>query len=290
MVLESLINPVRAEHRPYQMIILGILYSSISIFLSLWIFYDYSSLVMVFLTVFACVPIVYNTVKLEERKDETRQKESTLLKEHAKALEAFMFLFLGIMISVVLWYLFLPALTGILHLPADTPNVLFSSQLETFNSINSGTGMAAQFGRFSLILFNNLKVLLFCILFSFIYGLGAIFILTWNATVIGVAIGKFISEGLAKITGSTALAKVTGYFQVFSIGFLRYSLHGVLEILAYFVGGLAGGIISVAVIRHRFGTKRFEQILWDSSDLVILSVVILIIAAFIEVFITPLVF
>lgn len=75
-----------------------------------------------------------------------------------------------------------------------------------------------------------------------------------------------------------------------SIGLLRYSLHGVPEILAYFIGGLAGGIISIAVIRHDFGTKKFERILLDSSDLLITAVVVLLIAAIIEVFITPALF
>jgi len=282
MVLESLTNPVKAEHRPYQMIILGFLYSSVAILLSLWIFYEYSSLIMVFLTVFACVPIVYNTIKLEERKDEVEKEEKVLLKEHIKALKVFMFLFLGIIISVVVWFVFIPK---------ETSDVLFSTQLETFKSINSGTvGMAAQIGHLSTILFNNLKVLMFCILFSFIYGLGAIFILTWNATVIGVAIGIFIRHQLAGLAGSAGLVKAAGYLQIFSIGFLKYSLHGILEILAYFVGGLAGGIVSVAIIRHQFGTEKFERVLWDSSDLVIISVIMLVIAAFVEVFVTPLVF
>ena len=71
---------------------------------------------------------------------------------------------------------------------------------------------------------------------------------------------------------------------------LKYSLHGLLEILAYFVGGLAGGIISVAVIRHNFGTRKFERILWDASDLIIISVVVLVVAAILEVWVTPMVF
>ena len=281
MVLESLTNPMSAEKRPYQMILLGFLYCSVAILLSLWIFYDYASLIMVFLTVFACVPIVYNTIRLEEKKDEQEGREIVLLKEHAKALEVFLFLFLGITLAVVLWYVFLPATI------IDT---LFSTQLETFRSINAAVGMATSMGTFSKILVNNLKVLMFCILFSFIYGLGAIFILTWNATVIGVAIGTFIRSQLAGLADTAGLIKVAGYLQIFTIGLLKYSLHGILEILAYFTGGLAGGIISVAVIRHKFGTQSFENVLWDSSDMIIISIVTLIVAAFVEVYVTPRVF
>ena len=64
-------------------------------------------------------------------------------------------------------------------------------------------------------------------------------------------------------------------------------IHGIPEIAAYFVAGLAGGIISVAVIRHDFGTKRFKHILFDSLDLIVISIFILLVAAAIEVFITP---
>jgi len=57
--------------------------------------------------------------------------------------------------------------------------------------------------------------------------------------------------------------------------------------LAYFTAGLAGGIISIAVIKHDFGSKKFTHVLIDSLDLIVISLVILLIAAFIEVHITP---
>ena len=68
---------------------------------------------------------------------------------------------------------------------------------------------------------------------------------------------------------------------------LRYLVHGIPEILAYFVAALAGGIISVAIIRKDYKTKSFQRILLDVSDPVLLSVLILFIAALLEVFVTP---
>jgi len=292
MVLESLINPVRAEKMPLQMVALGFLYTSVSIMLALWIFYEYSSLVMVFLTVFASVPVVYNTIRFEEKKDEEETSEKKLLYEHSKALKVFICLFIGFSLAFALWYVFLPILGNIFtNMPHDTVDVLFSTQTDTFNNINArAVGMFAKFGEFTKILFNNMRVLIFCILFSFIYGLGAIFILAWNASVIGAAIGMHITRGIEALSGSTGMVKLAGILQVFTIGLFKYSLHGLLEILAYFVGGLAGGIISVAVIRHNFGTRKFERILWDASDMIIISVIVLIVAAFVEVWVTPMVF
>lgn len=284
MVLEAIMSVFNAEKKPYELFFIGILYSTIAIFLSLWIFRNYASLVMVFLTVIACIPLIYNALKLEEEKDIKIEKETTLLKEHSKVLMFIMFLFLGITISFAFWYIMLPP---------DIVQLLFHSQTETIAGINnyvSGKATASSFTIFSKILFNNIKVLTFCILFAFIYGFGAIFILTWNASVIGVAIGNFIRVNLGDYVNSIGLAKVAAYFQIFSLSLLRYFTHGIPEIIAYVIGSIAGGIISIAIIKGEFKNKNFEKILFDSSELITLSLLFLLIAAFIEVYITPILF
>ena len=121
------------------------------------------------------------------------------------------------------------------------------------------------------------------------YGAGAIFILTWNASVIATAIGNFIRSNIASYA-SQAGFRAASYFQIVSLALLRYLLHGIPEILAYIIAGLAGGIISVAVINARFGTRKFERVILDSSDLILLSVLLLILATLIEVYITPIFF
>ena len=72
-----------------------------------------------------------------------------------------------------------------------------------------------------------------------------------------------------------------------ALGFIRYLPHGIIEMAAYFVGGLAGCIISVAVIRHDLGSKKFFKILFDSSELLLIAVILLIIGGLVEVFVTP---
>ena len=273
MVLESLINTYTAEKRPWEMFFIGLLYNTIAIFLALWIFYAHASLVMVFLTVIACVPLIYKTIKMEEAYDIKVEKESLLMKEHTRVLSFLMFLFLGIVCSVAFWYVVLPI---------SMHSTLFSIQTGTISSINQQvTGNAVGGGILLKIFFNNMRVLVFCLLFSFFYGVGAIFILTWNASVIGVAIGNFIR---------TNVSKYLGYFGVVPLAVFRYMTHGVLEIGAYFIAGLAGGIISVAIIRHDFGTKNFEHVLLDSVDLILVSILLLVVAALVEVFITPILF
>lgn len=283
MVLETIINPITAEKKPWEMFFIGLLYSSVAILLSFWIFHEYTSLVMVFLTTIACVPLIYSVIKLEEKKDIIISEETTLLREHGKVISFLMFLFLGFTVSFALWYTFLPA---------DLAQNAFSVQTQTIANINTGaTGMVFQdLGLFTKIFFNNIKVLIFCILFAFIYGVGAIFILTWNASVIGAAIGNFIRTRISAEASMLGLAGAAKYFHIFSLGLLRYVIHGVPEIGAYFIGGLAGSIISIAVIRHDLGTKKYEKILLDSSDLIIIAIVVLFLAALLEVYVTPLLF
>lgn len=283
MVLESLISPFKAEKKPWELFFLGALYGSIAIFISIQIFESMAGLIAVFLTVLACVPLIYNALKLEEQKDTLGYTETTLLKEHSKMLIFLLFLFLGVVFSFTAWFALLP------------PNVahsLFEIQMNTIKNINSNAilGHISSFSLFSKIFLNNIKVLIFCILFSFFYGAGAIFILTWNASVVAVAIGTFIKKHLLNVGITTGLHQVTTYASIVSAGFLRYLIHGIPEIAAYFIGGLAGGIISVAIIKHDFKTENFEKVVLDSANLMVISVLCLFFAALIEVFITPVLF
>ena len=283
MALESLINPKKAIKRPWKMFFVGFLYSTIAIFLSVWIFKAYSSLIMVMLTVIASVPFMYKTMKIQEKVDVKFKKESTILKQHARVIRYLLFLFMGFVVAYSIWFV---------ALPSSTVQTLFSTQLETIGTINAKiTGEAISAGSIFLQIFlNNFKVLLFSVFFAFFYGAGAIFILTWNASVIAAAIGTFVKDKLAALGASMGSAGMVNYFHLFSLGLLRYSIHGIPEIAAYFIGGLAGGIISVAVINKDLETNHFRKIMLDSMSLVLLAVGILVLAAALEVYVTPLFF
>jgi len=283
MVVEYFLNPFKAEKKPWEMFFLGFLYTSIGIFLSLWIFRNEASLIMVFMITMAALPIFYNTMRLEESKDLLMDKESEILREHNKAIAFFMYLFIGITIACAVWYVILPS---------STVSQLFDKQTGTIQAINNQVSgnVIHNMNAFWRIFFNNFKVLAFSILFSFVYGAGAIFILSWNATVIGSAIGNFIRANISSYTSSLGLLEAGNYFHVVSLGLLKYSIHGVPEIAAYFYGGLAGGIISVAIIKKHFRTKKFPAIMRDFSELVLIAIGFLIAASFLEVYVTPILF
>jgi len=276
MVFELIINPIKAEKQPYDMFFIGAFYSSLAVLLSLWIFREQASMVMVFLTVLASVHIINGVLMLEEDKDMKIRDEKILIKEHGKALSFFIFLFLGFTVGYLFWNLVLPQ---------SISNSLFEVQRATITEINSRittgaiiTGGVANESASLLtrIFYNNIKVLIFCLLFSLFYGSGAIFILAWNASVIATAMGNVV-----RLTIGRGIVSSVGY------AIAKYMTHGIMEIAAYFVAGLAGGIISIAIIRHEVGTEGFIRVMLDSVDLIVMSIFMLAVAAVVEVYVTP---
>ena len=59
--------------------------------------------------------------------------------------------------------------------------------------------------------------------------------------------------------------------------------HAPVEIGAYFLAGIAGGIISVGLIREKLFSKEFFLVFKDSLILLLWAVVAIIVGAFIEV-------
>ncbi len=286
-MLEMLVNPKKAEKRPWEMFFIGAFYATVSLLLVKWIFSGdpvlskYTGILVVTFVVMFSIPFMYYAIKNEEEKDLHIKGFKLLLKEHAKALTYFMFLFLGFIVAFSFWYIVF----------ADG-NQSFRAQIETYCIINKPayfdecvseygikhisktTAFLTAKDKIVNIFANNIYVLIFTLVFSLLFGAGAIFILAWNASVISAAIGIFSESNLANLP----------------LGVMRYMIHGVPEIGAYFSGALAGGIISIAVIRHDIHSEKFWVILQDSLNLVILAVVLLFIAALVEVFITPVLF
>jgi uncharacterized membrane protein SpoIIM required for sporulation len=285
-MLEMLINPKKAERKPWELFFVGAFYASVSMLLVNWIFSGdavlsrYSGILVVTFTVMFSMPFVYYTIKLEENKIVPTSGAMSLLKEHERAILAFMWLFIGFVVALSLWYIFLSSTES------------FRAQIETYCMINRPSNFGectSQYGlknslvttafvtskeRLFLIFTNNMYVLFFTLIFSLIFGAGVIFVLAWNASVIAAAIGIFSKTDISN----------------FPVVLAKYLTHGIPEIASYFIVALAGGLISVAVIKHEAGTEKFWEVLQDSLNLVIISVVVLFIAALIEVFVTPAIF
>ncbi len=67
-------------------------------------------------------------------------------------------------------------------------------------------------------------------------------------------------------------------------------IHGFPEITAYFITALAGGIFGVGVVRNGFKNPKFLRVIENVIILLFAAIIILILAALIEVYFTPILF
>lgn len=285
-MLESMINPKRAEKGPWKMFFVGILYASLSLLLVHFLFRGdavmekVSGLLVVLFCVMFSLPFMYFIIKIEEKEDEEVHGIFGIWKAHSDAILAFMWLFLGFVVAFSFWYILLQNSNLLntqiemycsINSPGDIENCVatysFTSEAISANVLNKSA-------RFFSIIGNNFGVMIFTLIFSLIFGAGAIFVLAWNASVISAAIGIFTKYELKEIP----------------IGLIRYMIHGFPEIAAYFITALAGGIFGVGIIRNGIGNKKFLKVLLNVVILLIIAIVTLVIAAGIEVYFTPLLF
>jgi uncharacterized membrane protein SpoIIM required for sporulation len=283
-MLESLINPKRAEKGPWKMFFIGIIYASLSLLLVQWFFSgdvvlsEYSGMIIVTFCVMFSLPFMYYMIKQEEKEDEEIEGFLGIWQAHKDVIYGFMWLFFGFIVAFSFWHI------------ALQNSSLFNAQIETYCAINSpgniencvarsssvgiNTGASTSEMRFLSIIENNVYVMVFTLIFSLIFGAGAIFILAWNASVISAAIGVFTKYQIKEIP----------------VGITRYMIHGFPEIVAYFITALAGGIFGAGIIRHGFKNPRLWRVTENATVLLFMAIVILIIAAAIEVYFTPILF
>ncbi len=284
-MLETIINPKKVEKRPWKMFFIGLIYASLSLLLVHWFFSDdpnlsnASGMLVVLFCIMFSFPFMYFIIKREEKEDEEVEGIFSIWQAHKDAIYAFMWLFFGFVVAFSFWNIVL-----------QDANLL-NFQIQTYCQINSPgdvsgcveqyssgkinvTGASISGIRFLSIVENNVYVMIFTLIFSLIFGAGALFILVWNASVIAAAIGIFTKYNLSEIP----------------LGIARYAIHGLPEIAAYFITALAGGIFGVGLIRHGIHDKKFLKVLENVIILIFLALLILIVAALIEVYITPLIF
>jgi hypothetical protein len=112
-MFEMLINPAKAERRPWEMFFVGAFYATISLVLVRWIFSGdpvlskYTGILVVTFCVMFSIPFMYFAIKNEEEKDMENRGFYDLIKEHGKALTYFMFLFMGFVVAFSFWYIVL---------------------------------------------------------------------------------------------------------------------------------------------------------------------------------------
>lgn len=218
-----------------------------------------------FAVLFTIIPSMYFITTLIQREEELEEEEirehygmGAFWYRHEKDIIAFLFYFGGLTLAFAIWAILIPG--------------AFGAQVAEINEIasvplNTVTGqVAGQSTALWSIFSNNLQVMLVSFIFSLLFGAGMVFILVWNASLLGVYIGRLAES-----------------FWAIPMVSLRFIPHGVPEIAAYLVAGLAGGILSAALLRKN-SHHVIEVIAVDALELLVLGILLLFGAAAVEVY------
>jgi len=292
-MLDSIISPGTAERKPWDMVILAFIISSVAI----WVGYYLSeyipaapSILVLVITVIALAPLMHRVFVIEEIEEEEASHKSVwgFITRHTDVISLYSFLFIGLLISFSFWYVFLPYESG--DLPSG--DEMFGLQESSISSLQKqisggATGMAVsdaeiRAGHFARLFENNGRVMIFCFLASFLFGAGALWITAWNASTIGVFIGNKIKSAI--VAGTSPAEAYAAGFPQYSLGI---ALWAIPEVLAYLIAAIAGGIISVAIVRHHFKSEQFWLALFDGVFFMIIASFLVILGAYIEHFFLP---
>jgi len=287
MVLEQLFKPNWIEKKPRHAFLLGFIYAIVGIISAKLIFGANPGMMTVAFTSILLLPSLNtllameeNLLELEERKAKHKSNlwmVKRLWKDHYDIIEVYVYLFLGIFFTYCI-----VAFT----FPETTILSMFEPMLEVVGlggQTTSILGWASNVAGPTIlsIFINNFIVTIVCLLLSLIYGAGAIIFITWNAAVWGVVIGFYAKQALVSTAGANPITIFISYVGPFFP-------HMLMEALPYFTAAIVGGIVSKAAIREELFSPRFNETIKDAAIVMVISFVVLLCAAIVEIKVYPL--
>ncbi|MBM3303597.1 MAG: stage II sporulation protein M [Candidatus Aenigmarchaeota archaeon] len=274
-MLESLFNFREINSRPYLAFLWAFAIISISVIIAMQIGFKIAvgtasvNLTGIFTLAFALISSSYIMTAIIRREELMEEKairahySKGFWERHRKDLLIFLYFFGGATLAFAVWTMLLPADTFQVQIPSICAMRPYLSVCDSPMITGSVTSPSVSFMN---ILTNNLRVTAFSFVFAFIFGAGAVFILLWNAGILGICIG-LMSRSLAEIP----------------VNSIRFLPHGIPEIAGYILAGLAGSLISIAIIR-KADRNILKSVAWDSAVVLIIGVVLVVLGAFIEAY------
>ena len=267
-MLEQLYPIQIVETKPYYAFILGLAYSIIGIGIAVLLFPEDPAIVAVALISLMFYPTLKRILALEEA-EEAQNTSFNLLdffKDHQYIFKVYILFFLGAMLGFAFFTISLPSLAA---------NHIFNNQVDILYGITGGAGGAIfNVSRFLDIFINNIMVLILVFVTAFLIGDGAIFLLTWNASVWGTIFGLFAKN--------YALNVAKNPFYIFLIVLTIVITHTLLEAFAYISAASAGGVISKGMIKEKLASLEFNRVVKGTLITLLFAILVLIVAVVVE--------
>ena len=279
MVLEHIFPEDWLEHKGRYAFILGLVYSAIGLLIASVLFPGDPALVAVAFTSMLLLPEMYKIFSIEERQESVEQGISfaTLWRNDLEVARIYIFLFMGILLVYSV---------GAIFLPGMSTDVLFREQLEIrFGQGFSGQAVASSgisngiisWDLFFSLLSNNFLVMIACFILALLTGDGAIFLITWNASVWGTIFG-ITAKGAGLYSGQHPIF----YFLIIMLVVFP---HMILEALSYFLAAISGSVISKDVLLEEFASDKFFEVFGLNLYLLLFGLVFLLLGALVEAFV-----
>jgi hypothetical protein len=263
MVLEQLYSSKWIEQKCRYAFLMGLTYSIVGIASALLLFPKDPGLAAIAFTSLLIVPSLNKIMSIEQK--QAAAEEFSVFKVftyHSDVFKVYLFLFFGIMASFAFFSLAWPSMVT---------SKIFEQQVNVLGAAGQAYYSSGVFGS---LLVNNLKVLVFCLIASLVYGAGSIFVITWTASVWGTVFA-IVANNSAHIAGQNPVV-------YFLLTMLAVFPHMFLEAAAYFIGSISGGIVSKAVVKEKAFSERFNKTISDGLVMFVVALIILVIAVYIE--------
>lgn len=276
MVLESLLSERLAERSLASDFFVGAALATAAIFTSYFLFPNFASILSVILISIGIVPLMIKAFGREEHLDEldamNRHGKPWRFTMHRGPMKFFITFFVAIAIVVGAWQLLLPKeISSLVFMQQHVElEAITSSHFSLIEKLHNSGDALSRGKMLSVIVLNNLKIMLSTFALSLLFGGGAAFILSWNSVVLGVLLGRLIQQqGLAS---------------------MAIFVYAIPEFFIYYIMGIAGGVLSVGVIKYvidkrnrKAGRKILPFLFRDTLGIFVISLVVLFAAAFVEV-------
>lgn len=264
MVFEQLYDADFLKQKPYYGFLLGVGYTILGLFIALMIFRDDPALIAVGITSLFLIPSLQQLSTSAEINERKTKNVRDFLRIILPNFKVYLFIFFGIFFTFATFSMMLPSLAA---------NHLFQTQLAIVTGQATNFSMALFWDLFAW----NLQVLGLCFFLSLIAGNGAIFFITWNASVWGTIFGN-----LAKTAASQAALNP---LILFVLIILSVFPHTFLEGLSYITSTIAGTTLSDGVVRERLISKRMGIILKYNLILLLIGLGILALGMLVETYV-----
>jgi len=264
-MLEQLLKEKWIEHRQIYAFFLGFIYTLVAYLTATIFFKEAYSVATMFLITLLLVPSLMKLLNIEEKK-ERRDGTKNFFKDHAPIFETYIFLFLGILLGYIVF--------GFFAVGTERFSNMFGYQinfLESQNALDFNKSAYEPINKAMVLFTNNITVAMIAFVLSFFYGAGAVFLVVFNASIFSAFILSFMQ-------------KISQGMQLSALGI--FSLHLIPELLGFLFAAVAGGVISKALLREKFGTEEFRNVFKDATIILLIAIALILIAALLETFVT----